>query len=332
MERKRGWNLEHQDVVVDKEGDVILVLKTADVEVSSSHLAKASPVFKVIFEHYSIEGFQNSAIPGRLILPDDDTRAMIDLCKAAHEEGRDSDEEDFDYQKWGEPEFTFTITKLADKYRCLSLISEYMRSRLPDFFQDIKVEDSCACYLLPAIKLEMLELATQVLRAMVWHSTSAIAICSSNSTHQTKLHHFRGNTTPEFDIDNELARVLPDGWSEALCRITIRTKISLAAWMSAAFQRHCDAKTFKCDAGHTWTHESSTYARLFVSRLDRNTIQGSLPLCDDYKGDCINCAELYDWQGEVLAEIIQKTQLPEFCAKCIMKGRIHDVLDPCEEK
>lgn len=77
---------ETSEVVIDPDGDVVLVLKNdIELQVSSKALSLASTVFKAMFGPQFQEGQDLSASsPKRISLPDDDGAAMTTLCNILH--------------------------------------------------------------------------------------------------------------------------------------------------------------------------------------------------------------------------------------------------------
>lgn len=72
-------------VTIDPDGDVILVLDGAELQVSSKALSLASSVFKAMFGPQFLEGQGLSSVsPKRVSLLDDDAAAMTALCNIFH--------------------------------------------------------------------------------------------------------------------------------------------------------------------------------------------------------------------------------------------------------
>lgn len=110
------------DVEIAKDnGDVILVLSTARLRVSSVILASASPVFKAMLGPNFSEGQDARSVqnPKDISLPDDDAAAMTRLCYLIHHQ--------HDSQAEESPESgaksLFALAMATDKYACTTALN-----------------------------------------------------------------------------------------------------------------------------------------------------------------------------------------------------------------
>ena len=118
-----------EKIDIDKDGDLILVLKHPELRVSSKVLSLASPVFKALCKPGFTEG-NTIAMGGtsRINLPEDDTDAMTAFCRVTHFRRHSNDE-------------TTPITLLenlaivTDKYDCASAMRSFGGLSLSDFIR-----------------------------------------------------------------------------------------------------------------------------------------------------------------------------------------------------
>lgn len=103
-------------VVIDREGDVILVLKDVELRVSSKVLSLASPVFKTMFGPSFVEGKSiTSSSPSRITLTDDNPIAMVNLCNIIHYQTKSM-------PKQPDQPFLDQLAIVADKYDCIEAL------------------------------------------------------------------------------------------------------------------------------------------------------------------------------------------------------------------
>ena len=317
---KRKADSSRQNIMVDEEGDVILVLETADIKISSSVLAKISPVFRAMFGPGFYEGTQlSTSSPGSVTLPDDDTESMIAICKVAYLQHAAKFE-------LLEPKFLFEITKVADKYECLSTIYLPMRLCLAASFERNKKKAYCAYLLFPTIKFEMQSLACNVLKFMVFCSASSLL--ASPSSDGTGVRHFR--------FDDELAGYLPDGWSHALYKETMSTKILVATEMSMILTGS-KIQEIRCSSDHCAVDGMEDFLGMFNAELVDGSILDSIVESIRHEkrvAKCANCvsAAIQGELEEYINQYVIDQLLPEFCDNCIKAGsiqKIHDVFHRC---
>jgi hypothetical protein len=105
--------------IIDPDGDVILQLADAKLQVSSKVLSVASKVWKAMFSPKYSEGQVHKEDQPRCIPHlDDDTQTMITLCLVLHHKG---------YWIAEHPDINklVKLTVLADKYDCAEAVAYY---------------------------------------------------------------------------------------------------------------------------------------------------------------------------------------------------------------
>ncbi|MCJ1244736.1 hypothetical protein MMC30_001935 [Trapelia coarctata] len=106
-------------VVIDPEGDVVLQLAEAELQVSSRALGLVSKVWKAMFSPRFSEGIallKSQACP--IPLEDDDALAMTTLCQVLHHSYRKIDRDI-------SPEGLVDLAFVTDKYDCVEAMSQY---------------------------------------------------------------------------------------------------------------------------------------------------------------------------------------------------------------
>lgn len=120
------------DVEIAKDnGDVILVLSTARLRVSSVILASASPVFKAMLGPNFSEGQDPRSVQNskEISLPDDDAAAMTRLCYLIHHQHDSQAEESLE----SGAKSLFALAMVTDKYACTTALNITGRFLLSNF-------------------------------------------------------------------------------------------------------------------------------------------------------------------------------------------------------
>lgn len=105
-----------KSIVVDCEGDVILLLEDHEIQVSSKVLGLASPVFKAMFSPSFAEGRSlTSSSPSRISLTDDNLVAIVSLCQIIHYQTKSLPKEP-------DQSFVEQLAIVADKYDCIEAL------------------------------------------------------------------------------------------------------------------------------------------------------------------------------------------------------------------
>ena len=116
-------------VVIHPEGDVVLQLAKAELNVSSRALSDASKVWRAMFSPRFSEGIalslgKSDAIP----LEDDDTDAMTNLCMVLHHCYWQIDKDIT-------PEGLVELALVTDKYDCVEAISQFSSCCLTEWLR-----------------------------------------------------------------------------------------------------------------------------------------------------------------------------------------------------
>lgn len=107
---------------IDPDGDVVLVLEGAELQVSSKVLSVASAVFKAMFGPHFVEGSDlNGAGPRRVPLPEDDAGAMTILCNMLHHRSENVPTEPA-------PSDLEKLAVVCDKYDCTRVFAPWVRN------------------------------------------------------------------------------------------------------------------------------------------------------------------------------------------------------------
>ena len=199
-------------IVLDENGDVILVLEYAEIKVSSTVLANTSSVFKAMFgSGFSEEAQLSTSSPGLVTLPDDDSIAMIGLCEAAHHRLRSISSN-------SSPKQLFQMTKLADKYDCQHIL--WLPVKL--FFtlwgkHHSPSGQDCEYLLYVLLKFPLKKEINEILGLIISHSQLPL--------------------TP---LPDELVQCLPKAWPRSLCEIVTRAKLVVAAKLTTILKNECN--------------------------------------------------------------------------------------------
>lgn len=118
-------------LTIDPDGDVVLVLDSTELQVSSKVLSVASSVFKAMFGPHFQEGQDLSATsPKRISLPEDNTAAMSILCNIFHHQSHN-------VNKGPNPSTLAEIGTLCDKYNCSEALQSWIRTWLGYYQRDM---------------------------------------------------------------------------------------------------------------------------------------------------------------------------------------------------
>ena len=108
-------------IVIDSDGDVILVLAGTELQVSTKVLGVASPVFKAMFGPHFLEGTElNTTSLRHIALPEDNPEAMTTLCNILHHRSEDVSQE-ASYQALED------TAVLCDKYDCRKALMPWIK-------------------------------------------------------------------------------------------------------------------------------------------------------------------------------------------------------------
>lgn len=156
---------ESSKVVVDPEGDVILVVNITELQVSSKVLSVASDVFKAMFSPHFQEGQDlNSTSPKRISLPGDDAVAMTTLCNILHLRHNSVSKTPLETE-------LVDLATVCDKYNCSEAFSIWsqiwMRYYTQEQDSDLK---GVAQLLYPFFLLNDAESFKQVSKLTVFHT------------------------------------------------------------------------------------------------------------------------------------------------------------------
>jgi len=157
---------ETSKVVIDPDGDVVLVLKNdTELQVSSKALSLASTVFKAMFGPHFQEGQDLSASsPKGISLPDDDAAAMTTLCNIVHHQSQN-------VSKGPDHASLVNLGVLCDKYCCSHALEPWSTTWLCFYQRDVSTETTGMNQLLfPFYVFNDVESFKEISKMVVYHT------------------------------------------------------------------------------------------------------------------------------------------------------------------
>ena len=188
MEASKGVTLP-KNIIIDPDGDVVLVLEGAELQVSSKVLSLASNVFKAMFGPYFAEGkATTSNHPCRVNLSEDDPELMAILCNILHHRTQS-------VARKPELHFLEQLAILIDKYDCSDSLRSWTQLWLIVLYTEAEDRSAVGRLLYPAFIGDDAQAFQKITRTMVLEVGS--------NTHS-------GLYTP-YQIKSEIQGLLPDG-------------------------------------------------------------------------------------------------------------------------
>jgi hypothetical protein len=183
-------------VVIDPEGDVILQLAEAELQVSSRALSLVSKYWKAMFSPRFSEGTALSRGQGRPIpLEEDNTDAMTTLCQVLHHSYRQVNRD-------VDAEALVDLAVVADKYDCAEAMSQYGSCCISEWLRPGNKRPALFIpaygYLIyPALTFDDAYAFQKLTKRVVYHEHRR----EEHKTHSIK----------QFGIPRNLRALLPDG-------------------------------------------------------------------------------------------------------------------------
>lgn len=183
-------------VVIDPEGDVVLRLAEAELQVSSKALSLGSKVFRALFSPRFSEGVALSRGQGRPIeLDDDDTEAMTTMCQVLHHAYRKINRD-------VSAEALADLARVADKYDCVEAISQYGSCCLSEWLRpenngQLVSTPPYGHLIYPALTFDDAYAFQQITKRVVYDE------------HRRDDH--KAHSIKQFDIPRNVRTLLPDG-------------------------------------------------------------------------------------------------------------------------
>lgn len=183
-------------VVIDPEGDVVLNLAEAELQVSSRALSLGSKVFKALFSPRFSEGLALSRGQGRPIeLDDDDTAAMTTLCQVLHHTYRK-------IHRDVSAESLADLALVADKYDCVEAISQYSSCCLSEWLRPEHNDQFVSAppygrLIYPALTFDDAYMFQQITKRAVYQKNG--------------LGHHKAHSIKQFGIPRDICALLPVG-------------------------------------------------------------------------------------------------------------------------